>query len=82
MVTFIDRSRVRPIMVRGNPTWGWTWRKAGFREVGETKSGLLALQMLPEEMPEPIAARPRTMHGTPLFDQCELSPSHGPRINP
>lgn len=29
------------------------------REVGETKGGLLALQLLPEDMPPPQAARER-----------------------
>lgn len=51
MVTFIDRRKVRPIKVRGVETWGRTWELAGFRAVGETKGGLLALQCLPEDMP-------------------------------
>jgi hypothetical protein len=51
MVTFIDRRKVRPIMVRGVPTWGYTYRRAGFKEVGDTKGGLLALQLLPADMP-------------------------------
>ena len=68
MITFINREKVRPTMVRGLATWGWTYRKAGFEEVGETKGGLLALQMLPAAMPQPEAARPRSMIGTPLFD--------------
>jgi len=67
IVTFIDRRAVRPIMVRGEPVWGWTWRKAGFREVGKTKGGLLALQMLPSEMPEPCPPAPRNTIGLPLF---------------
>lgn len=70
MVTFINRSRVRPIKVRGRPVWGWTFRKAGFVEAGETKSGLLALQLWPEAMPGPRPAKQRTMHGTPLFDSA------------
>lgn len=37
---------------------------AGFREVGETKGGLLALQLLPEDMPEPEAAK-EARNGTP-----------------
>lgn len=69
MVTFIDREMVRPIMVRGKPMWGWTYRKAGFVDAGETKGGLLALQLWPEAMPGPLAANQRTMHGTPLFDR-------------
>ena len=68
MVSFINRAHVRPTMVRGVPTWGWTWRKAGFVDAGETKGGLLALQLRPEAMPPPLPAKPRTMHGTPLFD--------------
>lgn len=68
MVTFVDRDCVRPTMVRGRRVWGWTYRKAGFLEVGETKGGLLALQLLPEAMPAPMAARPRSMRGAPLFD--------------
>ncbi len=51
MVTFIDREHVRPTMVRGAPTWGWTWAKAGFEADGETQGGLLAFRMRPERMP-------------------------------
>lgn len=57
MVTFIDRKKVRPIIVRGQEVFGWTFRKAGFAECGETKGGLLALQLLPEGMPPPEKAR-------------------------
>ena len=70
MVTFINRDRVRPTMVRGREVWGWTFLKAGFVYAGETKGGLLALQILPEAMPPPCPAKPRTMHGTPLFDMA------------
>lgn len=68
MVTFVDRDKVKPTKVHSRDVWGWTYRRAGFREVGETKGGLLALQLLPGDMPEPMAARPRAMHGAPLFD--------------
>lgn len=52
MVTFLDRSKVKPIMVRGKATWGWTWRRVGFRHVGETQTlGLMALQLSPDDMP-------------------------------
>jgi hypothetical protein len=51
MITFLDRSKVRPIRVRGADVWGWTWLKAGFQIVGETKGGLLALQIEPTGMP-------------------------------
>ena len=53
MVTFVDRQKVRPTIVRGQPVWGWTYRKAGFREAGETKGGLLALYMDTADMPPP-----------------------------
>ena len=69
MVTFVDRSKVRPTIVRGEKVWGWTYRKAGFVDAGQTKGGLLALQLLPPAMPGPRAANQRSMHGTPLFDQ-------------
>lgn len=68
MITFIDTEEVRPTMVRGFPVWGWTFRKAGFVDAGETQGGLLALQLWPDAMPTALAAKPRTMHGTPLFD--------------
>lgn len=68
MVTFVDRTKVRPTMVHGKPVFGWTYRKAGFREVGETKGGLLALRLEPADMPDPFPALPRAMCGTPLFD--------------
>ena len=58
MITFVDRKRVPPTMVRGRPVWGWCFRKAGFREVGDTKGGLLALQMLPADMPHARRALP------------------------
>lgn len=48
MVTFVDRSKVK-----GKRDFGYCYRKAGFIECGETKGGLLALQLLPEAMPEP-----------------------------
>jgi hypothetical protein len=73
MVTFINRDCVKPTIVHGKPVWGWTYRKAGFRECGETKGGLLALQLLPADMPPPERALPRTMHGAPLFDFCAQS---------
>lgn len=53
MVTFLDRDQVRPVMARGVPTWGRTWRLAGFRDAGETAGGLLALRLAPEAMPAP-----------------------------
>lgn len=55
MVTFVDPRHVRPTMVRGNPVWGWTWLKAGFRPDGETIGGLLAFRLFLEDMPGPEA---------------------------
>lgn len=53
MVTFVNRAKVEPTRVRGKDVWGWTYRKAGFKEVGETKiHKLLALQLLPHDMPD------------------------------
>lgn len=52
-VTFVDPKRVRGVMVRGELVKGFCFIKAGFKAVGETKGGLIALQMLPHEMPEP-----------------------------
>jgi hypothetical protein len=52
MITFIDRKKVRPTKVRGVDVWGWTYRKAGFIDAGETKGGLLALQIWPHAMPD------------------------------
>lgn len=51
MVTFVNRAKVKPTIVRGAKVWGWCFRKAGFYEVGETKSGLLALYMNALDMP-------------------------------
>jgi hypothetical protein len=74
MVTFVDRAKVKPTMVRGKPVWGWTYRKAGFREVGDTKGGLLALQLDPEDMPPAATAKPRTTIGLPMFDRAAQAP--------
>jgi hypothetical protein len=56
MVTFVDRDHVTPTKVRGEDTWGWTYRKAGFQPDGETKGGLLAFRLPPEAMPPAIPA--------------------------
>ena len=57
MITFIDRSKVKPTMVRGKETWGRTYELAGFKPVGETKKdNLLAMQLLPIDMPAPEKA--------------------------
>ena len=51
MVTFIDRSKIRR---KRDP--GRCYRKAGFSVCGETKGGLLAMRLSPEEMPEECEA--------------------------
>lgn len=56
MITFVDRRKVQPTIVRGEKVWGWTYMRAGFQVAGETKSGLLALQILAPDMPP--ACRP------------------------
>lgn len=52
MVTFINTKKVKPTKVRGKDTWGYTYIKAGFKEVGKTKGGLLVFQLLPKDMPK------------------------------
>jgi len=47
LVTFVDAGKIRST----NP--GYCYLKAGFRRVGHTRGGLLALQLLPDEMPQP-----------------------------
>jgi hypothetical protein len=57
MITFVDPSKVRH---KRDP--GRCFRKAGFRHVGYTAGRLVALQLLPEAMPEatePIGAQLR-----------------------
>ena len=50
IVSFVDADKVRH---KRDP--GRCYLKAGFRRVGETKGGLLAFQLRPDEMPEPLA---------------------------
>lgn len=50
MVTFVD-----PTKVRRKRDYGRCYRRAGWRVCGATKGGLVALQLLPDEMPEPLA---------------------------
>ena len=49
-VTFVDASQVRS---KRDP--GRCFRRAGWRHVGYTKGGLVALQLLPSEMPSALA---------------------------
>ncbi|MDA8395216.1 MAG: hypothetical protein M0T72_08260, partial [Candidatus Dormibacteraeota bacterium] len=50
MVTFVDSAQVRH---KRDP--GRSFLRAGFRSVGETKGGLLAFQLIPLDMPDPVA---------------------------
>ena len=50
MVTFVDRTKVKK---KRDP--GRCYLRAGWRVCGETKGGLLALCLLPSEMPAPMA---------------------------
>lgn len=59
MVTFVDAAKVKH---KRDP--GRCYLRAGFRRVGETNGGLVALQLLPEQMPDAIAPDQRT-----LFDE-------------
>jgi hypothetical protein len=62
IITFVDSGKVRP---KRDP--GRCYTKAGFSRVGQTVGGLVALQLLPPEMP--IAEKPavRSISGLPLF---------------
>lgn len=55
MITFVDTSKTRP---KGHP--GMCYRHAGFIPATptHTKGGLVALQLLPNSMPEPFQALP------------------------
>lgn len=46
MVTFVDTRKTKPKL---HP--GYCYLKAGFQYVGQTKGGLVALQLLPQDMP-------------------------------
>jgi hypothetical protein len=49
MITFVDSTKVRP-----KRDWGRCFRKAGFKLCGQTQGGLIALQLLPVDMPKPL----------------------------
>jgi len=56
MVTFVNTEKVRR-----KRDWGRCYRKAGWKMAGMTKGGLIALQILPSEMPEAEAPMSRQM---------------------
>ena len=49
IVTFVNAAKVRH---KRDP--GYCYLMAGFHHVGETKGGLFAFQLLPDEMPDPM----------------------------
>jgi hypothetical protein len=51
LITFVDAGKVRP---KRDP--GRCYVRAGFKRVGYTKGGLVALQLLPADMPLPLNA--------------------------
>ena len=59
IITFVDAAKVRP---KRDP--GRCYRRAGFRDVGFTKGGLWAFQLLPSEFPAPA---PALINHGPLF---------------
>lgn len=59
MVTFVD-----PRKVRKKRDFGRCYLKSGFENVGRTKGGLIALQLLPEKMPDPSPANYSLRIGT------------------
>jgi hypothetical protein len=61
MVTFVDARKIR---AKRDP--GRCYRRAGFRHVGFTAGGLWAFQLLPVDMPEPMAPAAPWILG-PLF---------------
>mgnify|MGYP001564061396 CR=1 FL=1 len=50
MITFVDADKVRH---KRDP--GRCYIRAGFKHVGYTKDGKLAFQLLPQDMPKPLA---------------------------
>jgi hypothetical protein len=58
MVTFVDPRKVQGFFVRTREgrelRWGYSFWQAGFKFCGWTKGGLYALQLLPEDMPQPL----------------------------
>lgn len=57
MVTFVDPGKTRR---KRDP--GRCYRRAGWTPVGMTKGGLVALQILPPDMPEPDPPLPLIVH--------------------
>lgn len=60
-LTFVDKEKTRP---KKNP--GFCFIKAGFRPVGTSEGGLVALILPKEKMPTPLSAIGETTVGEPL----------------
>lgn len=56
MITFVDPAKVPGVKVRGETIYGFSYMKAGFTRVEDTKGGLWTWQMLPDQMPAPELA--------------------------
>lgn len=71
-ITFVDPSEVAGFFRRSTDgrtlEWGYAYWRVGFVHVGWTKSGLYAMQLRPEAMPN--AASPRPPVGS-LFDMID-----------
>lgn len=66
MVTFIDRGKVKH-----KRDYGRCYLRAGFKPDGETKGGLLAFRIAPEDMPEAVEP-----YGSELFMLAEKNFRH------
>jgi hypothetical protein len=69
MVTFVDREKTRR---KRDP--GRCYRRAGFEPCGETKGGLVALQLTPERMPDPVLAIGQQSQTFSLFGMSPSAP--------
>jgi hypothetical protein len=72
MITFIDTRYTR------SPNPGYCYKRAGWRQVGRTQGGLIALQLLPAGMPP--AAPPWGRLGTLFADLAALGTAGGPAV--
>ncbi len=61
IISFVDASKISH---KRDP--GRCYLRAGFRLAGHTKGGLLAFQLLPDEMPEPLSPLLRLSSSPPL----------------
>ena len=50
-ITFVDPKKVRGVHERGELVKGFCFKRAGFRAVGETASGLIVWQLVSKDFP-------------------------------